>query len=631
MLDKSYTTTLKTFNPNGGVPTVDSISQTYKNLQYYTLPFEAVFSNTSSKEIFIDMAKQEDHIKKEVELYQRYDFYNKTIAQKTIEQYQNFYYYNNHYFKKEELKLRITQQEWQTNTFIHAIPPEDLPSQKEYNKKRQYVTISREAIRKLTAYSPWVVPSWSETWKPVYIEWQDKILQDESNIIVVDWSRQIWKSLTIAEKAVENSFIPNQNTLVWAFIKKSTDVIRNYILKHIKNFPEWIFVPFKSEWYILNTKSWSKIYFRSLWEWAENILWLTLHCVIVDEAQLIPTETFEDVLEPTLATTDWKMILIWTPWRTAKWYYYDLIMEAKKWIEIQWIKIWVKVDNNPDLSYYQIDVTQNPLIAPRLRKKVMDNQSKWSIQRQYFCNWHSWEDQLFNPAVTSNYPQLSDDWFFTITFDPARPWTDRSAFCVSFTYNWMIYIVMSWFVPKEHKIKWSKQIKYYAGWLIKNFSQYKNLNCWVDLRAIWEWFTEAWKNHFKKPNTPLSLIEVTYTTWNTETIDWLNWTVSKTLLISNAVDHIEEWVVTVLKTANPDLLEEFQFAYEDKDRKWFIAMKTTFKDDIINAFMVNLYIIFKRWYLKRSIIANIPQKDTLESWNECFNKKEKKPENRHHW
>ncbi len=622
MLEKEYRPSNWTFNPQQK-PTPDHTAQKYKNLTYYTLPISSTFENIDKKIIFKNIAEQQDTVNKIVDLYTRYWFYTQSVAQKIKDQYQNFYYFEDTYYKIEELRLRLTQKEWQENTFIH-LPPQYQEEQTQtiQEQRKPTLTISREAIRKITWYSSWVIPKWSETWRQIFIEWQSAILQDESNIILMDGSRQIWKSFTIAEKAIELSFLPNQDTLVWAFIKKSTDIIRNYMLKHIKNFPEGTFEHIKSEWYILNTESWTKIYFRSLWDWAENILWLTLYNIIVDEAQLIPTEVFEDVLEPTLATTNWKMILIWTPWRTAKWYYYDLIMEAKRWIEQQWTKIWVKVWK--DISYYQIDYTQNPLLAPRIREKVEANLHKWSTQRQYCCNWNSWEDQLFKPQNLSQYPQLYNDWYFTITFDPARPWKDRSAFCVTYTFWWMIYIIMSWFVPKEHKLQWSKQIKYYANWLIKNFEEFKNLTFWVDLRAIWEWFTEAWKNYFKKPNPQHSLIEITYTTWNTETIKWLEWAVSKTMLISNAVDLIEEQVVTVLKTANTDLLEEFQFAYEDQDRKWFIAMKSTFKDDIINAFLINLYIIQKRWYLKRSIITHQETKETLKEWNECFIGKKKK-------
>jgi len=628
MLNKLWKTWDWTFNPAQPKEELhpEAIAQKYKNLRYFTLPFEEDFSNIDNAVIFKDMTAQQDHIRKEVDLYARYEYFNKSIADKMIHQYAHFYLYKGHYYKIEELKLWLTQKSGFDNTFIRAEKPnfgQDMP--KKWELKKKVLTISREAIRNITWYSPWVVPAWSETGTPVYIEWQDVILQDESPIVLVDWSRQIWKSHTIGEKGIEWSFIPNNDTLVWGFIKKTTDVIRNYMMKFIKNFPEWTFEHYKSEWYILNTKSWSRIYFRTLADWAENVLGLTLNTIIVDEAQLVETEVFEDVLEPTLATTNGKMVLIWTPWRTAKGYYYDLIMDAKRGIESSGIKIAVKSDTNPDISYYQIDYTQNPLIAPRLRAKIILNIGKASIQRQYCNNWNSWEDQLFTPDVITMCPQLHSDWYFVISFDPARKWVDRSAYCVFYIYNGIAYCIMSGFVPKTHKWQWSKQIKFYSKWLIKQFNSFKNIAYWVDLRGIGEWFNEAWKNHFKDPKEPsISLIEMTYTTWDTETIKWLDWKISKTRLISNAVDHIDEWVVKVFKVGNKDLLEEFQFIYEDEDNKWFIAMKSTFKDDISNCFMTGLFIIKIRWYLKRIKSLDENNKNEFDEWNKDFVSKKKK-------
>lgn len=623
MLDKLWNPSKnKTFNPSQDDLDIDfSYKEKYRNLVYYTQPFEEVFLNWDRAVIFSDMAKQQEHIKKEVEIYAKYEYFNKTLQEKILNQYKLFYYHNWYYYNKWKLNEFLTRDQNLTNTFITAQTPQTPQTAQtpQTTQKKQTLTVSTEAIRKITWYSPYVIPAWAKDWKTYYLEWQDKILQDKAPIILVDGSRQIWKSKTIAEKAVELSFLPNEDTLVGGFIKKTTDVIRNYILQYIQPFPENTFEHFKSEGYILNTKSWTKIYFRTLDNWAENVLGLTLHNIIVDEAQLIPTQVFEDVLEPTLATTNWRMILIWTPWRSAKGYYYDLIMDAKINIEHQWKKIAVTSPTNPDVSYYQIDYTQNPLISPRLRKKIEANLNKASTQRQYLCRWDAWEDQLFRPEIINEYPTLSQDGYFVITFDPARKWTDRSAYSVSYTFNWVIYILISGFVPKVHKSKWSKQIQFYTKWLIKQFEHFEKLTFGVDLRGIWEWFSEAWMNHYKNPEIKSqSLIEITYTTWNAQSIKWLDWKVSKTLLISNAIDYMDEGTVKVLKVANKDLIEEMQFCYEDEDRKGFIAMKSTYKDDIVNTMLTNIFIIHIRKFIKRSSIISTPDKSEFSEWNNEF-------------
>lgn len=59
-----------------------------------------------------------------------------------------------------------------------------------------------------------------------------------ADVIVVDGCRQQGKSMTVAEKAMELSFIPNHDILVCAFSVNATNLIRNYIRKFVKKFPE---------------------------------------------------------------------------------------------------------------------------------------------------------------------------------------------------------------------------------------------------------------------------------------------------------------------------------------------------------------------------------------------------------
>lgn len=601
MLNKYYNFSSRKFNPEQEKIIWDwVIEKKWKNLTYYTKKFEDVFENIDVWTLNIDIEKQFLHIEKEVNLYLKYDYFTKAVAEKIIEQYRFFYYYQWFYYNIWELRDRLFKKHSQENTFIGSDPNHISNLNEEFTNKKPVIEISRDAIRKITWYSPYVIPAWAEDWKSVYIEWQDRILEDESAIIVVDWSRQIWKSLTIAEKAVESSFIPNEHTLVWAFIKKTTDVIRNYILKHTEKFPEWTFEHFKSEWFILNVKSWTKIYFRTLDNWAENVRWLTLRNVIVDEAQLVATEVFEDVLFPTLSTTDGKMILIWTPWKSEKWYYYDLVMEARRWTNEEDKMIAAKCENNPDLSYYKINIHENPLISPRIRKNILLNKEKASFQREYFNNWHAWSDKLFNPELMSNYPSITKDWYIVITFDPAKWWVDKSAFSVLYVFNWMIYLILSWSVPKAMKKKWSNQVSFYNKWVLKTFSEHKNLVLWVDIRWVWEWFTEAFKNS----NPKKSLIEISYTDWDEVNIKWLDWKIPKHLLITNKLDFIDDWFFKVLKSSCWWYVDEINFCFEDQDRKRRVKMKTSYKDDEINAVLTWLFIVKQRNLLSRSYVIN---------------------------
>jgi len=46
------------------------------------------------------------------------------------------------------------------------------------------------------------------------------------------------KSWSVAEKAIELSFIPNHDILVAAFSVNATNLIRNYIRRYIRKFPK---------------------------------------------------------------------------------------------------------------------------------------------------------------------------------------------------------------------------------------------------------------------------------------------------------------------------------------------------------------------------------------------------------
>lgn len=647
MLNKNWLPQDRTFNPHVTPknPPNSYRVEKFKNLAYHTCDYEHLFSNIDTAIVMKDMVDQQNFVTKESSLYLKYNFINKRGFELIWEIYENFYYKDWFFFKKDDLKHFLIRSNKKESTFIHSSPAppplqSPLPPTKPnssttqttsplYNltdneNKDKQVYVSREAIRNITGYSSRVVPKWSN--KEVYIEWQDALLEDDSDEIIIDGSRQIGKSFTIAEKAIELSFIPWEDTLVGWFIKKTTDVIRNYFLRHTRWFDKWIFIHYKSEWYILNTESGTKIYFRTLDNWAENVLGLTLKNIIIDEAQLIQYSVFEDVLEPTLATTDGRMILIGTPGMTARWYYYDKIMQCKKWIEASSSKkkIAVKSDQMPWVSYYQIDITQNPLISPKKREKIMATRNKASTQRQYFCNWNSGQDTLFSPKLCKVFPTISTEGYITVTFDPARKWSDRSAFAISFTIDNKCYFILSGFVPKEHKKQWGDQIKYYNDKILQSFLKHGKLLFWVDLRGIWEWFVEAFKTFYKDDRK--TLIQITYTSWYTETIKGMEWTTSKSKLIENAVEMTDSKLVEVVEETNKDLMEEFMFLYEDEDRYGRMGMKSWFKDDISNAYITNLYIVKNRKLLQKSNIQSKEKtsQEIMKEWNAPFTPPKKK-------
>jgi len=46
----------------------------------------------------------------------------------------------------------------------------------------------------------------------------------------------------------------------------------------------------------------------------------------------------------------------------------------------------------PDASFYEVDVTKNPFIAPKKRAYIMANKHDYAIRRQWFCEWSDGSD-----------------------------------------------------------------------------------------------------------------------------------------------------------------------------------------------------------------------------------------------
>ena len=64
----------------------------------------------------------------------------------------------------------------------------------------------------------------------------------------------------------------------------------------------------------------------------------------------------------------------------------------------------------------------------------------------------------------------------------------------------------------------------------------------------------------------------------------------KGYLISNAMDFFEMQSVITPRDTNLSLIEEFQYATTEENRFGQLILKSSFFDDILNAFLLCLYI-----------------------------------------
>ena len=599
LIKNYYPSTEKTLNYKS-VPKYekDAYDQKFRNLKYKTRPIPNVFENLDPLTLNNLIWEQQKAVKEEAKIFLKYNFLTQTTYEKTLEQYKNFFFYEDYAYPIQLLKDFTVKDHNRDQTFLEH-PELNEPPQPKWNPhliepQKQILKISRQAIRNITGYTPSPIPLWSykspyntpEFQKPTFIKWQSDLLEDQADVIVVNWSRQIWKSHTIAERAIEESFIPENDTLVWAFLVKTTNVIRNYILKLTRKFPEGTFVHYKSEGYIINTRSNTRVYFRTLADDAQNVLGLTLHNIIIDEAQLVDEDVFENALLPTLTTTWWRLILIWTPGKKQKGYYFKRMIEAKKQKEDPTINPYEKI------SLYEVTIEKNPLVHPRTRKRIMAKKHEPAIQRQYFCSWNSWVDNLFQPKYINSIHDLLDPnnkkhynlgWYLVLWIDPARL-ADRSGYALNYVLNWKVTTIISWEVPMQYKKKWELQASFYKKMIEKiqaqinphkNKKQEKHFMTVMDVTWVWDWVAELFDTYWVKIN-----VKIRYWTWFNPSYEGIDWQIPKPTLINNALDFISEEVYEVLEPTNKLFKEELEYIYEDQLRNGQIAMTSTYFDDI---------------------------------------------------
>ena len=58
--------------------------------------------------------------------------------------------------------------------------------------------------------------------------------------------------------------------------------------------------------------------------------------------------------------------------------------------------------NEPDYSYYQFTIHENPFIVPEERERILKKKNDPVIQREYFCKFDDGANQIFRPVKTDD-------------------------------------------------------------------------------------------------------------------------------------------------------------------------------------------------------------------------------------
>ena len=203
---------------------------------------------------------QINQMEKELAVLLKYQLISLPQAKETRSQYESIYFKDGYAYIKEDLMNGIAKEQQSPEKIYRDpaqapapvstppslkrfhLPDEDIDDEDDLPRTRAQplpsgtIGISKSAIRDITGYSYMVKMPWHTT--PVKIEWQQELIESDANIIVVDGSRQGGKSLTIAEKVIEESFIPGEDMMVCAFLQETTEAIGEYMIDYIENFEE---------------------------------------------------------------------------------------------------------------------------------------------------------------------------------------------------------------------------------------------------------------------------------------------------------------------------------------------------------------------------------------------------------
>ena len=519
---------------------------------------------------------------------------SKPAYKETLTQYENILFINNIWFDIEYVKEVISYKNTQLqsdviiNTWQSHISSEEnkiwTQSDKiDDNKKQQIIKISKKAIREISQYSPYIKLDNKE----YHIKWQEDILSDTNRYIYVVGSRQIWKSLVFAELGLEECFKPMQKILMCSFSNTAINNMRDYLLEFISKFPDDTFTYFKKENFVVNNVSRSKIYFRTLAEEWNGIRWMTLNTVIIDESAFVSNDVYDRVLFPTTTTTRWRIFALSTP--DQKNWFYDKVMDWLTW-------------RQSNTSVYQIDYTQNPFIYsdPELLDYITRNKHDPRIRYEYMCEF-VWDGMsVFDVKMAEFFPTLTKTWFYTLSYDPARKWTDRAWFALSYTYHWKTILIKSWAIPLKEKQQWITQAQF-----LKDIQIQYNAALIMDVSWVWDWVIQILKQHGLNINMAVQYIwwvnhdklDQSYPYGSTE-----SYKVSKAFLINNTINYFDEWVFEIYEHTNKDLLQEVYRLTPKKWKLWELLFDTSFFDDITNAMMLNVYYIYKK-----SLLTKTPQ------------------------
>jgi hypothetical protein len=239
----------------------DTIQKKHHDITYYTTSL-SVFDTDTLKEIKDEFDEQLTLVKRIISVQEEYELITPKSKEETLLQYALFFFTPTHAYLKSELLQYLQDTETEEKITILTRP----------NTQHKLYGISRQDIRNITGYSYTIPnPHNPHDQNDITISWQKQVLEDTSDRLVVDGSRQMGKSKVLAQLLTEESFIIGADILVCAFLQSTTDVILNYMMDYTSNFDDSTFTYKERKKCLINNVSKTRIHFRTLQDGAHNV------------------------------------------------------------------------------------------------------------------------------------------------------------------------------------------------------------------------------------------------------------------------------------------------------------------------------------------------------------------------
>ena len=126
---------------------------------------------------------------------------------------------------------------------------------------------------------------------------------------------------------------------------------------------------------------------------ADNLRGEGVNFLIVDEAAMVATEAWQDVLRPTLSDTNGRAVIVSTPKGTSSWFY----------------NLWMKghIGDSPDYKSFKFPTSANPYIAAEEIEEVRNSLPENVFKQEYLAEFLAGGGTVFRDVVSCINDQIT--------------------------------------------------------------------------------------------------------------------------------------------------------------------------------------------------------------------------------